>query len=221
VDLQQGTGQPQPPRPLTEAELTLLAKLDSLIETPREAKRLFNLYRMLRARPVIFRMCHAFSVTTAGPGNSKRWPCCTADARLLGKALYTPADPERGLAGGLVHRSAGTSWERFVADYEPHAAGAEWTNPIAGTLPAAEVRDWFRLHRGLHEVSAALTELTAFQQWVPRIRRFSYVFLPTEAPPRDEVVGRAEPLSGPQKLYDCRSLTAAMLGGRPDRPRKG
>jgi KAP family P-loop domain len=49
VDLQQGTGRPQPPRPLTEAELTLLAKLDSLIETPREAKRLFNLYRMLRA----------------------------------------------------------------------------------------------------------------------------------------------------------------------------
>lgn len=40
-----------PPRPLTEPEVKLLAALESLIQSPREAKRLLNLYRMLRSTP--------------------------------------------------------------------------------------------------------------------------------------------------------------------------
>ncbi|NYI91404.1 hypothetical protein HNR02_004727 [Amycolatopsis endophytica] len=40
---------PPAPVPLTEPELRILTALDPLVKTPRKAKRLFNLYRMVRA----------------------------------------------------------------------------------------------------------------------------------------------------------------------------
>jgi len=48
---QQSDAPAAPPRPLTEPEVKLLAALESLIQSPREAKRLLNLYRMLRSTP--------------------------------------------------------------------------------------------------------------------------------------------------------------------------
>ncbi|HET6500719.1 MAG TPA: hypothetical protein VFG87_08135 [Amycolatopsis sp.] len=80
-----------------------------------------------------------------------------------------------------MHRAPDGTWAAFVADFEPQQAGEHWRNRVRGVLPANEVRDWTRLHQGLTSLMAAvdLVELSHFQQWVPVIRRFSYVLAPS------------------------------------------
>lgn len=52
--------------------------------------------------------------------------------------------------------------------------------PEQPSLCDKELRDWRQLHRGLAHVSATLRidTLSRFQQWVPAVRRFSYVLAP-------------------------------------------
>jgi hypothetical protein len=72
-----------------------------------------------------------------------------------------------------------------VTDFKPLNPGMPWTNGIVGAVPDNEVGHWFRLHRSLVAVSATVTlpDLSCFQLWVPRIRRFSYVLSPTGGQP--------------------------------------
>jgi len=184
VDSQQRAKRPQEvPRPLTDAEITLLAALDPLVTTPREAKRLVNLYRMLRATRDLS-PASRFLGEDGQPGEYQAvvvlLGLLTAHARLLGQALDTRPDPQHGIAGGLAHRSPDTPWPDFVADFEPHISPETPANPIIGSLPRHEIQEWVRLHRGLVRVSAAVTlpDVSCLQLWAPRIRRFSYVLAP-------------------------------------------
>ena len=104
----------------------------------------------------------------------------TAHARLLGRVLDTPPDKGKRVFGGLVYRVAATRWPDFVAGLEPRRDGDVWANGVAGILPEHESLQWTRLHRGLARVSEKVTleDLSTFQIWVPRIRRFSYVLSP-------------------------------------------
>ncbi|MFE3172944.1 P-loop NTPase fold protein [Amycolatopsis sp. NPDC059090] len=173
-----------PPRPLTPAEIDLLSELDMLISTPREAKRLFNLYRMLRATRDLS-AASRFLGHPAEPGDYQAVVALlgllTAPGLVLEKALDTLPDPDRSITGGLVHRSPEATWTEFVADCAPRRRGEVWQNPVAGMLCDKELRDWRQLHRGLAHVSTALgiDALSRFQQWVPAVRRFSYVLSPT------------------------------------------
>ncbi|WP_409181604.1 P-loop NTPase fold protein [Amycolatopsis sp. VS8301801F10] len=172
-----------PPRPLTPAEIDLLSELDLLISTPREAKRLFNLYRMLRATRDLSEASRFLGDDTT-PGDYQAVVALlgllTAPGLVLEKALDTLPDPDRSVTGGLVHRAPDAAWSGFVADCAPRRQGEVWRNPVAGTLCDNEVRDWRQLHRGLAHVSATLRidTLSRFQHWVPAVRRFSYVLSP-------------------------------------------
>ncbi|WP_406630058.1 P-loop NTPase fold protein [Amycolatopsis sp. WGS_07] len=172
-----------PPRPLTPAEIDLLSELDLLISTPREAKRLFNLYRMLRATRDLSEASRFLGNETE-PGDYQAVVALlgllTAPGRVLEKALDTRPDPDRSITGGLMHRSPDATWASFVADCAPRRHGDTWQNPVAGALDDKELRDWRQLHRGLAHVSATLRvdTLSRFQQWVPAVRRFSYVLCP-------------------------------------------
>ncbi|MCT2583234.1 KAP family NTPase [Actinophytocola gossypii] len=170
-----------PPQPLSDTEIALLAALDPLIGTPREAKRLMNLYRMLRST----RDLSEASAFLGGQADGKPGECqvvvlllglLTAHASLLGQILDTPPDPGTGRAGGLMHRPPKQLWSDFVDDLRPRTDGEAWTNPIRGELPANQVRQWTRLHHGMAHVSAlvSVTDLAPFQLWAPRVRRFSY-----------------------------------------------
>jgi hypothetical protein len=174
-DRRRPTTSDTPPRPLTEKELVLLSTLDVLIDTPREAKRLFNLYRMLRATRDLSGASR-FLGEDGEPGDYEAvvvlLGLLTAHSRLLERVLDTRPDPDNGIAGGLMSRPPEADWAQFVADFEPR----DGANRIVGTLAVASVPDWTRLHAGLARVSAELTlpDLSRFQEWVPRIRRFSY-----------------------------------------------
>lgn len=167
-----------PPRPLTEQEITLLSTLDHLVGTPREAKRLFNLYRMLRATRNLSEASR-FLGDDGEPGEYEvvvaLLGLLTAPARMLGTVLDTPPAPEQAVAGGLSQRPAEGTWAEGVTDCEPRREANGWCNRVTGALADEEVRDWRRLHQGLTDVSAAihLGDLSLCHKWVPVIRRFS------------------------------------------------
>lgn len=172
-----------PPRPLTEQEIELLSALDRLVGTPREAKRLFNLYRMLRAT----RNLSEASRFLGDDGRAGEYEVVvallgllTAPARMLGAVLDTSPAPGQAVAGGLSRRPPEAKWGEFVADCRPRREGEGWCNRVAGALRDGDVPDWHRLHHGLTDVSTAIraSDLSDFHKWVPVIRRFSYVLSP-------------------------------------------
>lgn len=173
------------PRPLTEPELELLSELDFLVDTPREAKRLFNLYRMVRATRDLS-VASRFLGDDGGTGEFQAvvvlLGLLTAHGRLLGSVLDSPPDPDTAVLGGLMCRQPETAWVSFVHDLDPVRFGHGWANRIVGSLSDPQVAEWSRLYCGLTRVcsSVTLNDLSSFQAWVPRIRRFSYVLPPAE-----------------------------------------
>ncbi|MEV4052877.1 P-loop NTPase fold protein [Amycolatopsis sp. NPDC049688] len=158
---------PAEPRPLTEPEITLLARLDWLVDTPRDAKRLINLYRMLRAT----RDLSAASAFLDGEFEAVvvLLGTCTAHGRLLGR-----------FADALLRQAPQTPWSDFVADLQPVESDEQWHSQAIGPITAAEVAQWAHLHRSLTELAPSITlpDVSVFQTWVPRVRRFSYVLAP-------------------------------------------
>ncbi|WIX91274.1 P-loop NTPase fold protein [Amycolatopsis sp. DG1A-15b] len=158
---------PAKPRPLTEPEIALLARLDRLVDTPRDAKRLINLYRMLRATRDLSEasafLDGEFEAAVVLLGT------CTAHGRLLGR-----------FADALLRRAPQTPWTDFVADLQPEESGDRWRSQAIGPIPAGEVAHWAHLHRSLTELAPSITlpDVSVFQTWVPRVRRFSYVLSP-------------------------------------------
>ncbi len=176
VAQQTGDGQIQPTRVgLTEPELDLLSALDALINTPREAKRLFNIYRMIRATRDLSDASR-FLGGSDEPGEYQAVAILlgllTAHPLLLPDLLDGRPDLADGVAGGLLRRRPDEEWATFVADCVP----VDGHNGIVGELPSQVTDEWARLGTGLSRASTAITlpDLSIFQQWVPRLRRFSY-----------------------------------------------
>ncbi|MEV4238010.1 P-loop NTPase fold protein [Nocardia sp. NPDC049737] len=171
-------------KPLTEPEITLLAVLEPLIDTPREAKRLINLYRMVRATRDLSDASRFLGID-GRPGEFQAvvilLGLLTAHAKLLSSVLDTPPDPESGVEGGLRYRPVRTTWNQFVADLEPRCANSGWTNATVGPLPEHQLQQWVRLYRGMTAVSAFIDipDLSSLQTWLPHIRRFSYSMVST------------------------------------------
>jgi len=176
--------------PLTPPELDLLTALAPLVGTPREAKRLVNLYRIVRStRDLSAASRFLGDETTAGEYQAViiLLGLLSGHSRLLESLLAAPAKPQLkpALGGGLVHRPRTSSWGVFAAGIEPRTAGKGWENDIVGALPDEEVRLWQDLHRGLAEATKLVTlhNLDAFQSWAPRIARFSFLLSPSLAEP--------------------------------------
>ncbi|MCE6997845.1 KAP family NTPase [Saccharothrix sp. S26] len=163
---------PLPARPLTERELVFLAALDPLVDTPRAAKRLFNIYRMIRATRDLGDAARFL-------GDDERPGEFQAVVVLLGIVAVAPSlavpvldtPPAADVRGGLVHRDRGGTWASFAADLRPEHGHS----PVVGTITGQESH-WLRLHDGLEGVTRLVTlpDLTVFQEWVPHVRRFSY-----------------------------------------------
>ncbi|HET6710072.1 MAG TPA: hypothetical protein VFH84_34200, partial [Amycolatopsis sp.] len=148
-------------------EIALLSRLDGLVDTPRDAKRLINLDRMLRAT-------RDLSDASAFLGGEYEavvvlLGAFTAHGRLLGR-----------FAGALLREEPQTPWAGFVTGLRPAEHEGRWSSTAVGPIAPAEVAQWTHLHGSLAELSSALTlsDVSVFQAWVPRVRRFSYVLSP-------------------------------------------
>jgi hypothetical protein len=176
---------PPPPRLLSNSEIMLMAALEPLVGTPREAKRLANIYRMLRATRDL---CPAsrFMGDDGQPGEHQAvvllLGLLTTHALLLGAVLDSPADVAAKRPGGLMTREAGETWSEFVAGMEPRGAGDAWSNDFVATITPSDRLAWQSLWAGLQPVTELVTlpDLSALQRWAPRIRRFSFVISPAQ-----------------------------------------
>ncbi|WP_067679981.1 P-loop NTPase fold protein [Nocardia miyunensis] len=175
----------QPPIRLTQPELALLGALDLFIDTPREAKRLLNVYRMVRTT----RSLSPASRFLGLDGRAGEFEAVaillalsTSRSHLCGAVLDTPPDSAGPAPGGLAHRPSNTRWVQFVADIEPQRAAVGWVNLIIGPIPDDQVPQWHRLHRGLLRASevTSFSDLSDLQLWLPRLRRFSYTLAPSD-----------------------------------------
>ena len=150
-----------PIRPLTDPEIQLIASLEPLISTPREAKRLLNLYRMIRAT-------RNLSPASQFLGDEDRagdyqavvvlLGLLTAHARLLGQVLDSPANAKASrFAGACKHRGESEQWKDFVDGLAPLEVDGVWRNDVLGTVPASDIGPWETLSRGLKPSAALVT----------------------------------------------------------------
>lgn len=177
-----------PPRALTDGELAVLSALELLIDTPREAKRLFNVYRMIRSTRDLSEASR-FLGDDGRPGEYQAvivlLALLTLDARLLTQVIDAPSagTGTSALRGGLRARASDTPWKDFLYDIEPRRVTSNWENRVVGLLSASDVRAWHRLSAALAQADQhlTLTDLAALHLWEPRIRRFSFALSPLGA----------------------------------------
>jgi hypothetical protein len=176
-----GAAEPVARRPLTPEELRMLTALASLVDTPRETKRLVNLYRMMRSTRDLSPAAR-FLGDEATPGEYQAvvilLGLLSGHARLLHDVLVAPAG--EGVRGGLRGRPSTERWAEFAAGLAPRSNENGWKNDVIGEIPVGDVEEWTRLADGLKEVSSLVTisDLKAFQLWAPRIARFSFLLSP-------------------------------------------
>jgi predicted nuclease with TOPRIM domain len=176
-----GTPQGPVPRLLTEEELTLLASLGPLVRSPRQAKRLLNLYRMVRSTRDLSPASDFIGGSTM-PGEYQAvgvlLGLLTAHPRLLGRILA--AEPAGSLPGGINHRDGKQAWGQVVAGLEPRPSGEVWQNDVCADMSEVDRLEWTELVERVARstVLVTLPDLTAFRFWGPRLARFSFVLSP-------------------------------------------
>ncbi len=196
--LRAGEVQPES-RPLTDPELELLAALAPLVETPREAKRLMNLYRMIRSTRDLAPAARFLGDDTQ-PGEYQAvvilLGLLSGHARLLENVLV--ARPREGVLGGLRYRRADGTWAAFVSDMEPKETGDGWQNQIVGPIAEADLANWRHLAGGLAGATALvkIPDLRPFQLWAPRIARFSFLLSPYAGEGEEEAAAAAAATRG-------------------------
>jgi hypothetical protein len=167
--------------PLTDPEITMLAALAPLVRTPRSAKRLFNLYRLLRSTrdpsPT-----GSFLGTDGRSGEFQAVAVLlgllTGYPQLMGDLLLARPDKASRRLGGLMYRSSSGSWKKFVESLDPAPDGQ--SNAVADHLDEAAADEWRQLVANLAPSTELvdLNGLEAFQRWAPRVARFSFRLAP-------------------------------------------
>lgn len=176
-----GDGAKPAARRLTEDELNMLASLGPLVRSPRQAKRMLNLYRLVRSTRDLSPAAE-FLGSKASAGQfqavSVLLGLLTTYPRLLGQLIS--AVPTEDTKGGLGYRPHTALWNEVVEGLRPRAYGERWVNDISDDLSEADRREWSELVQRVSPATALvnLSDLTAFQLWGPRVTRFSFVLSP-------------------------------------------
>lgn len=204
-----GRGLPSKPRPLSPREIEHLQALAPLVPTPREAKRVFNLYRTLRASGNL----SPASVFLGDEQNAGEFQAVilllgllTAEPRLVGELLWSRPDDPTGVAGGICYRQAPMGWPELLVGLTPRSGPNGWCNDL-GQLPSGP-GGWQQILPRLVRASAlvSLPDLTAFQRWGPLVAQFSFVLSPLAG---DTVINAT---AGPRAATADRSGTGTAPG---------
>lgn len=169
------------PRQLTEDELKLLAALGPVVRSPRQAKRLLNLYRLVRSTRDLSPAAD-FLGSKAAPGEFQAVAVLlgllTTYPRLLGQLIAALQDQHA--SDRLSSRPSAQRWHEVVEGLRPRMSGGRWSNDINDDLSDADHREWDELVQRVSPATALVTlpDLTAFHMWGPRVTRFSFVLSP-------------------------------------------
>jgi KAP family P-loop domain len=185
-----GAATPIPrPRPMTDDELKLIYALAPMVGTPREAKRLLNLYRMLRSTRNLSGASR-FLGSDGEPGQYQAAAVLlgllTAYPRLLGQMLWAAPEQEQRLAGGLCMRTRDEmTWAQFLGSLEPEEKDGQWRNAVSSDLSEAERDQWSRLVSDARPSAGLvqLPDLSAFRYWGDHVTRFSFLLSTIGAAP--------------------------------------
>ncbi|MGI8686657.1 MAG: peptidoglycan-binding protein [Acidimicrobiales bacterium] len=177
--------EPDLARSLEDFEVTFLTRLAALVRTPRSAKRMFNLYRIMRSTRSLAFLDGEYQVM------AQLLAILTGYPELVGPLLYT-APVEDAIGGGLLHRPPHSSWLEFVAALTPVPSKpgeskpgepTGWSSDVVGPIDAVDVGSWTGLAKALTPVLPAVTvdELLPYQETAPQIIRFSFLLSPFAA----------------------------------------
>ena len=141
---------------LTADELAMLAALAPLVETPRETKRLVNLYRMMRSTRDLS-PASRFIGDDATPGEYQAvvilLGLLSGHARLLHDVLVAPAG--QGRARRLARPRPGRELGRLRRRTGAAHGGRRRRNDVVGAIAESDVEEWTRLADGLEEVGSS------------------------------------------------------------------
>jgi hypothetical protein len=173
-------------RDVTDEELAILSRLHPLIRTPRAAKRLFNIYRLLRSTRDL-RPAARFLGSDGQPGEYQAVAILlgvlTAYPDLLGTMLWgrraDGSDEPRALCRG----GGSDRWRRFVSGLRPRKTSLGWENDVTDLIDDSTRADWADLVDALESVLGteqtpfvvALDDIGPYQLWGPRVARFSFI----------------------------------------------
>jgi hypothetical protein len=136
---------------VTTEEVRFMSKLGPVIRTPRAAKRLANIYRLVRASLTADQLDDLL-------GRDGERPGYRAVELMLAIAIGSPSMCPTLLDRLKVGRDT-EEWWSFVEEWTPTGHEAEWKR-LVGAMAA--LRD------------DALPDLATFAKWVPEIERYSY-----------------------------------------------
>jgi hypothetical protein len=164
---------------LTASETALLGQLAPLVRTPRDAKRMLNIYRMLR----VTRDLGPASRFLAGDYQAvcQLLALLTGYPRIFARVVWGEPVAEAAYRG-LLDRPGSDEWSAFVDSLAPRPRKkGGWTNAVARSVATVECDDWHAVVTALVTVRRSLTladALESYQRWAPRIARFSFELSP-------------------------------------------
>ncbi len=208
------TGKQPVIQPLTDRELEFLDELGPLVRTPRSAKRMFNLYRMLRSARSV-EEASEFLGTERRPGEyqavAQLLAILTAHPKVLGHIITARPDPGENPVrqGGLLHQSPDGSWKEFVEGlalnyyYAQDGTTIIAENALLASIPPADRPAWSEIATALIELLPKVKQTTIgpYQEWAPQVARFSFLLSPfaaeVEIPPQPAEAPETTPEPSP------------------------
>jgi KAP family P-loop domain len=154
---------------ITVQEKTLMKALGSLIETPRSAKRLTNVYRLFRV--------------IEGEDRLLRDKAFEPVLLLFGLLIGFPRQAG-DLLTAVADQPSQDDWETFTQRLKPERKGDAFLNVALELVPAVEIPTWTRMSECLGLLQSRFPptgKLERFQAWVPYVA--SYTFHPWQETP--------------------------------------
>jgi hypothetical protein len=173
---------------LTEREIEFLGRLAPMVRTPRAAKRMVNIYQMLRTTTFLG-SASDFLGSGNRPGEHQAAAqlvgILTAFPELFGQMCWgsadQPAGDPRGAARPLMRMDPAASWPTFVNGLDPIRQPADaWRNNVVERIDDGAVESWRKLVATFRVLlpEVGVVALVPYQRWAPQIGRFSFVLSP-------------------------------------------
>ena len=151
---------------VSEPEVDFAASLSTLFETPREAKRLINVYQLIRASLSSRRIERLEGVTSE----------YQAVLVLLAVATGRHRDLSQEMFKLLIIANPQMPWQQFCKDLMPDSGSDTPCNAFSANLTSQQAARWSLVASDLQTTSSHAPSLlvSELQDWIPTVAKFSF-----------------------------------------------